>query len=352
MICFHVGLHKTGSSSIQSALNLVRHRPNLRVVLPGDSQMDSDDSLAGWIHTQPPTNEIVISNEGFFGEAIDGYPLVQQRLAFFSEIAGEYPWRVLVFIREPMSWLSSIYLQSLQEGAAFSAREFWELSQGEPALNPAALAASLIDQLPEINIRLGVMSRNQDVVKAFFDIAGLGKPPAVRSGSIRENISISAPQGVLLQRLNSRTSATQEEKARYREFFQSVTSESEPRLSPFDDEVQFMIRETLGRDWAQLIRGLNQSSVLGKQIVSARDVQVGEKGPHVTDSLEDPHVEREVLRTIRRAALASDAASARHSDSGLLPLLKNPGIVASILYRKMNELLRRLRRNNRYQEEV
>ena len=352
MIWFHVGLHKTGSSSIQSALKLIRHRPDLRVVLPGDSQMDSDNSLAGCIHTHPPANEIVISNEGFFGEAIDGYPLVRQRLPFFSEIAGEHPWRVLVFIREPMSWLSSIYLQALQEGAAFSARKFWKLSQEEPALNPAALASSLIDQLPEVNLRIGIMSRNHDVVKTFFNITGLGKPPAVRSGSIRENVSISATQGVLLQRLNSQTCATPEEKARYRQFFQRATPESEFRLAPFDDEVQRRIHETLGQDWEQLIRRLDQSPVLGKQILSARDVQVGEKGPYVTDSLEDPHVEREVIRTIRRAALASDAASARHSDSGLLPLLKNPAIVASILYRKMNELFRRLRRNNRYQKEV
>ena len=309
--------------------------------------MDSDDSLAGCIHTHPPANQMVISNEGFFGEAIDGYPLVQQRLAFFSEIAGEYPWRVIVFIREPMSWISSIYLQALQEGAAFSARKFWKLSQEEPALNPAALAASLIDQLPEMNLRIGIMSRNHDVVKTFFDIAGLGKPPAVRSGSIRENVSISATQGVLLQRLNSQTSATQEEKARYRQFFQSATPESESRLSPFDDELQLMIHESLGQDWEQLMRRLDQSSVLGNQTLTVRDVKVGERSPHVTNSLEDAHVEREVLRTIRRAALASDSRSSRHPYGGSPVLIKNPVMVVSILSRKMNQLFRRLRYKNR-----
>ena len=347
MIWFHVGLHKTGSSSIQSALKLIRHRPDLRVVLPGDFEMDSDDSLASSIHSHPNVNEILISNEGFFGEAIDGYPRVQQRLAFFSEIAGEYPWRVLVFIREPMSWLSSIYLQALQEGAAFSARKFWKLSQEEPALNPAALAASLIDQLPETNLRIGIMSRNHDVVKTFFDIADLGKPPAVRSGSIRENVSISATQGVLLQRLNSQTCATPDEKARYRQFFQSATPESESRLSPFDDEVQLMIHETLGKDWEQLMGRLDQSSVLGKQTLTVRDVKVGERGAHVTDSLEDTHVEREVLRMIRRAALASDRKSPRRPYGGSPVLLKNPAIVVSILSRKISELFRRLRRTNR-----
>ena len=347
MIWFHVGLHKTGSSSIQSALKLIRHRPDLRVVLPGDSQMDSDDSLAGCIDTHPPADQIVISNEGFFGEAIDGYPLVQQRLAFFSEVAGECPWRVLVFIREPMSWLSSIYLQALQEGAAFSARKFWKLSQEEPALNPAALAASLIDQLPEVNLRIGIMSRNHDVVKTFFDIAGLGKPPAVRSGSIRENVSISATQGVLLQRLNSETCATPEEKARYRQFFQSATPESESRLSPFDDEVQLMIHETLGQDWEQLMRRLDQSSVLGKQTLAVTDAKVGERGPHVTDSLEDTHVEREVLRIIRRAALASNMKSPRRPYGGSPVPVKNPAMVVSILSRKVGELFRRLLRTNR-----
>ncbi len=347
MIWFHVGLHKTGSSSIQSALRLIRHRPDLQVVLPGDPQMDSDDSLAGCIHPHPSNNRVVISNEGFFGEAIDGYPLVQQRLAFFSEIAGECPWRVLVFIREPMSWLASLYLQALQEGEALSAKTFWKLSQEEPTLNPAALAASLLDQVPEMNLRIGIMVRNQDVVKTFFDMAGLGKPPAVRSGSIRENISISPTQGVLLQRLNSQRSATQEDKARYRKFFQSATPESEPRLSPFDDEVQFVIRETLGRDWEQLMKRLDQSSVLGKQTLSVRDAQLGETGPYVTDSLEDAHVEREVLRTVRRAALASDCASAKPARRRLLPIIKNPATVVSILSRIMNEFFRRLQRKNR-----
>lgn len=251
-----------------------------------------------------------------------------------------------------MTWLSSIYLQALQEGAAFSARKFWELSQEEPALNSAALVASLIDQLPEMNLRIGIMSRNQDVVKGFFDIVGLGKPPVVRSGAIRQNLSISAAQGVLLQRLNSQTRATQEEKAKYRQFFQSATSGSELHLSPFDDGVQLMIRESLGRDWEQLMRRLDESSLLSKQTLSARDVKFGERSPHVTDSLEDSHVEREVLRTIRRAALASDAASARHSRSGLIPLIKNPAIVVSILSRKINELFRRLERNNRKQKET
>ena len=67
----------------------------------------------------------------------------------------------------------------------------------------------------------------------------------------------------------------------------------------------------------------------------------------MTDSLEDTHVEREVLRIIRRAALASNMKSPRRPYGGSPVPVKNPAMVVSILSRKVGELFRRLLRTNR-----
>ena len=341
MITFHVGLHKTGSSSIQAALRLIRHRRDIRVLLPGDTDLASDRSLYRWLASQHHTNNVLVSDEGLFGEAISGYSLLEERLRFFMEAAGGHPWRVIVFLREPQTWLASLYLQTLQEGAAHSPNEFWQRVRGQANINPASLAALLMKQLPEDRLRIGFMTRNQDVVRSFFRLAELGTVPPMISGEIRENKSITPAQGVILRRLNRQAGISREEMTKYRHFFQGAATESVPGLSPFDEEVQVMIHALLDPDWQRLIQQLEGSPLVGDQILPASGVGQGDTVPHVADSFEDALVEREILQIARLAALQpagnEDSSSTRR---GAI-LVRHPVKAGSILARRVAERLRR-----------
>ena len=80
MITLHVGLHKTGSTSIQAALSLISHRRGLDVLLPGRNAPPSFDFLLSTLREAQPSNNLIVSDENLLGKMSDCYAERNMRL--------------------------------------------------------------------------------------------------------------------------------------------------------------------------------------------------------------------------------------------------------------------------------
>ena len=81
MITVHVGLHKTGSSSIQVALELMRNSTRRVIVTPDPTDDRTEQGWVDRIKALAHSSDAIFSDENLLGTPYDGYQLAPKRVA-------------------------------------------------------------------------------------------------------------------------------------------------------------------------------------------------------------------------------------------------------------------------------
>ena len=312
MITIHCGLHKTGSSSIQLALELCSRKGRTIVTpKPGD-----DRSEHGWgerLSRVARAQDAVFSDENLLGSPYDGYQSAPDRVAILRDALAGSRYQIVVYLRPHVDWLPSVYLQGVQEGRTIGPEDFWAAIRDEPYLRWANLMELLQWHSGAERVIARAHTRSRDAVADFFEVVGLGKPPRTGKTMIRENVSIGAAQAPILRALNSRQGVSDEQRHQFRKVFQQFLAlDTQNGLSPFPMATQSDIATQLKRDWSDTASGLSseEESQGFREELSRYETGVL---PFAGSSLNDHHIGEEALQTIMNLALNMD----RSDDSGL-----------------------------------
>lgn len=303
MITIHCGLHKTGSSSIQLALELCTKRGRTIVTpKPGD-----DRSEHGWrerLSKVARAQNAVFSDENLLGSPFDGYQLAPERVAILRDALAGTRYQIVVYLRPHVDWLPSVYLQGVQEGRTIGPEDFWAAIRDEPYLRWANLMELLKRDSGAERVIARAHTRSRDAVADFFEVVGLGKPPRTGRTMIQENVSIGAAQAPLLRELNGRDGIDDYERSLFRSMFQGQLAAGALRgLSPFPLPVQLEVSSSFRGDWSDCAAHHAPDEEL--RIFHAEISRYDPGTSHFAgSSLRDPFVSEEALRSLHALALS------------------------------------------------
>jgi hypothetical protein len=323
MITIHCGLHKTGSSSIQLALELCSKR-GTRIVTPKPGDDLSENGWRERLSKVARAQDAVFSDENLLGSPYDGYHMAPERVAMLRDALGGFRYQIVVYLRPHIDWLPSVYLQGVQEGRTFGPDEFWTSVKNETYLRWENLMNLLQRESGAERVIARAHTRSRDAVADFFSVVGLGKPPRTGTTMIRENVSIGAAQAPLLRELNSPHGMSDGQHQQFRKVFQQFLAlETQNGLSPFPEVLQSEIAIQLKSDW---IHATIHSSSVEESQVFQRELPRYEASvlPFAGYSLNANYVGEEALRCIRVLALNKHEHDESALTGALRKLLKDP----------------------------
>jgi len=147
----HIGTHKTGTTTIQSALldesanaglqegwkylTTPRAARDLMHVQTYDENIVRQFSkeLVKKVSRIGKSTKLIISNEGLSGQPTDGYLNSSVVAAMLREITKDFDVTVIIYLRRQDDMAESMYIQKIHEGASFSFEEF--ISNLKPGLS-------------------------------------------------------------------------------------------------------------------------------------------------------------------------------------------------------------------------
>ena len=300
MITIHVGLHKTGSTSIQAALGLVDHRRDLLVVPMGPPSRWSNEKFPRRLVEASRSRHVIVSDENILGEMLEVYGSASERLREIRGALEGADYKIIMYLRPQTSWLSSAYLQHIQQGGTLCGSNFLEEILQRGYLEWRALCGVVSQEGGARRVLVRAYVPGRDVVSDFFTACGLGPPPVPTPGGIRINSSISAPQAMILRALNADSSVSPHERLHMRRLFQGTLAKTDSRWSPFSQQEQDSIVHRFRPDWMALADMLDD--------VDSSEAQVFRESavlwdipplPYAGSALSDPAVAAELLRCVR-----------------------------------------------------
>jgi len=251
------------------------------------------------------SSEAVLSDENLLGSPLDGYETATERLQLLREVLKGRTYQLVVYLRPQTEWLSSLYLQGVQEGSGTGPERFWSQVQDFPLLRWSRLVQLLEAESGAERLRVRAFIPGRDVVADFFSAARLGAPPVAGDAVVAENVSIRAIQAPVLSLLSSSSKISARDHVQLRRVFQGFLRLDAPvGMSPFPVDVQRAIAEAFVDDWALLTSSLElQGSADGPAFRSALQNWPQQPLPYAGASLGDPHVQAEALRSLLALAL-------------------------------------------------
>lgn len=293
MITVHAGLHKTGSTSIRVALGLCTHRRGLSMASPRYSGSTLDGGWVRRVERAARGRHVVISDESILGEPEAGYRDARTRASEWALRFPDSDLRFILYVRPQVEWLSSVYLQLVQQGVDLDVSSFWQSVQNERNLRWTHLTMSLIDVLGQDRVVVRPYLHGSDVVDDFFSISGIGKAPSGLHGGVRENVSIRAEQVPIARALLARQPDGSETRRGIRALLQQRSAlQRGRRLSPFPEGMQREMSQVFDGDWVALTQVLSSMDPLAAERMADYAWQSIE---FAGDEISSPLVLREML---------------------------------------------------------
>ena len=310
MITIHCGLHKTGSSSIQLALKLIRNSTRRVIITPNPTDDRTEQGWSDRIKELACSPDAIFSDENLLGTPDDGYQLAPKRVAMLRDALDGSSYQIVVYLRPQLDWLTSVYLQGVQVGRTIRAEEFWTGIKDEPLLEWSRLLDLLRKESGAERVIARAHTRSRDAVADFFEVCSLGKPPRTGKTMIRINSSISAVQAPVLIALNELPDLTPEQRGQLRSVFQQALAPGAVSgLSPFPESVQREIVEKFRDDWLVVADSLVVIDPKESQTFRNEAQRCLEPlFPFAGATLDDAEVQREALRSLRLLSLRQDVA--------------------------------------------
>jgi hypothetical protein len=247
MLTVHIGLHKTGSSSIQIAL---RRSALSTVVLPQVGDDQSDESVFDRISNAAGFASVV-SDENLLGSCSDGYIRAPERVRLLARALTGTPYKLVVYLRPQLQWIESVYIQHIQSGGTAQPRDFLEALLNSPYVRWKRLLELLRAESGADHVVARAYLPKRDVVGDFFTLAQLNVTGSSPYAS-RSNISLLAEQVPILRTINEAASLTRPERQVIRGVLQQMASSSTRQTSAFPGDAQELISETFREDWTVL----------------------------------------------------------------------------------------------------
>ena len=248
MLTVHIGLHKTGSTSIQVAL---RRGTGFASGLPREGDSQSDQSVFNRMRSLGGTS-LVISDENLLGSCFDGYLHAPERARLLARAFTGTPYRLVVYLRPQLQWIDSVYIQHIQSGGAEKPEDFLMTTINSPYIRWRHLLEILRTESGADHVVARAYLPQRDVVRDFFSLTHL---EVARLGSLssRSNMSLEAEQVPILRTINEATSLTRPERQLIRGVLQEMTSSSRRDSSALPEELQNLIIENFREDWLALL---------------------------------------------------------------------------------------------------
>lgn len=242
----HVGLHKTGSTSIQSAL---RRALKSAALIPRPDDKACDRAVFQRLHDRP-RRVTVISDETLLGSPFDGYAQVPSRVRLLARAFGQTPYRLVIYLRPQLGWLESVYVQHVQGGGTDAPEHLASRILESPYVKWSRLLELLESESGAQRVTAKAYLPGRDVVSDFFALAGIAAFTPRRLP--RVNSSIAASQIPLMRAINEARSITRDQGQVVRGVLQDLMSATDVDLSPLPEELQHSILVDFHDDWASL----------------------------------------------------------------------------------------------------
>ena len=181
MITAHLGLHKTGTTSIQTVLGISQGHIRRKQRYLRWTSLFVTDGEVNWEGAQDIRRltsrgwHVVVSSEGGLGSMETmyetGISVVEQLEDFF----GPENLQVVVYLRPHLQWIESAYGQHVEEGGTLLPAEFYEKLSSRGNFSHSKFAEDLL-----VIGQGGVRFRpyvGGDVVEDFYEVAELGTVP-------------------------------------------------------------------------------------------------------------------------------------------------------------------------------
>ncbi len=313
MLTIHVGLHKTGTSSIQLALASCGRQHGREVFVPESGQDRSEEGWEARVRRVADARSGVLSDENLLGSPVDGYSLAMSRIRMIHRATAGKDVRIVMYVRPQVDWLSSLYLQLVQEGCQDAPEHLWNGWRDSPFLRWSQLREALVRESGATSVVVRAYAPGRDAVKDFFGVAGLAGAGASVARGIRENSSISAAQAPILARLNRSDGATDERRRHFRAVFQQKLAGGAARgLSPMDESLQYQIHSAFEADWSRLAAAVAvDDPVEGRVIADLWKPWPDALRPYAGGDLTAPAVQDELVRSVEVLSSLVDLGGAR-----------------------------------------
>lgn len=248
MLTVHVGLHKTGSTSIQVAL---RRALKASAVVPCEGDRQDDEAVFERL-TRAAGNVSVISSESLLGSPFDGYARAPERVRLLSDALSGTPYTLVVYLRPQLQWLESVYIQYVQGGGTETSENFVAEILASPYVRWSTLLNILQTESGAERLIARAYLSDRDVVEDFFSVAALGKPPSSRR-SPRLNASLTVSQVPLMRIVNEVQSLSRAQRQSIRGVLQSMPPVTSNNSSIMPEGLQQQIIQAFREDWISLI---------------------------------------------------------------------------------------------------
>lgn len=261
MLFIHLGLAKTGTTALQSALRRASAEEK------GIHYLGDAGLLELGYGFRPPKSRgkrrrlkslikdestAVVSSENLIGSLYDVYSKAAERaesMRLFLEPLG--PFKVILYLRPQTRWLVSMYVQRVKERSEVGADEFASQILQQPNFAFTSFVSGLDRALGPGRLIVRPYYSGIDVVADFFELVGIAG--ASRGEVSKENVSLSTSQVAVLRCLNEATPPEDRRMLRWREVFQDSANSEGARYSFFSKDTQQYLREFTERDWTNLI---------------------------------------------------------------------------------------------------
>jgi len=206
----HIGIHKTGSTSIQRSLDRYRYK-NLRYgvgYIPMTSIFnkftnvyDYDDDLVNesrltiddYIKQHPGINKFVISSENLCGDARNGYLNSKNIAKMLYQVTLDYKVKLVIYIRRQDQFVESLYAHLLERGEFINFQDFL-LSLPKEAFNWKSLILEYenIFGLDNINVNsYGSFSYTENkLLKDFSKLLGIPEMTYVNANRRSSSVAV------------------------------------------------------------------------------------------------------------------------------------------------------------------
>ena len=337
MITIHVGLHKTGSTSIQAALGLISHRRDLLLVPPGPPSRWSDDDYTRRLVEASRSRHVVVSDENSLGGMLEVYDSASDHLAAIRSALAGSDYEIVMYLRPQASWLVSAYLQHVQQGGMLSGSSFLEEMLTRRFLEWRALCGVVSQEGGARRVLVRAYVPSRDVVGDFFGACDLGPPPTPTPGGIRINTSISAPQATILRALNADSSVSPDEQLHMRRLFQGILASNDSGWSPFSQKDQDTIVHHFRPDWMALADMVHDVDPSEAQVFRESAILWDSPPlPYAGSSLSDPAAIAELLRCVRSLGTLVESPTRSILGRALDKVKQNPRDVSRSLSRALH----------------
>lgn len=198
MLYLHVGLHKTGTTYLQSVVfrrwRGIHYLQNLTV--ENFLRIDSGET-------------VLASREGFSGPAL-GHQA--EKLAFLKRLSHMFPdARVLISFRPHASYVNALYSQYLRYGGTLTLPEFFDIETDRGVLTKADVQfrpyieaiGEYWGQRPFVFLLSEIINAPDRLAADLGTLVGTDAPPFDAATQGSRNASLGAVQATTLRRLNA-----------------------------------------------------------------------------------------------------------------------------------------------------